>query len=75
MNEERFLPGESILSASSLITAKVLLTAVGDKNIVGDYYFDNGIRPEYYDYSRLIKSSNTFEPKRKIRVIYQKYSG
>ena len=74
MNEERFLPGESILSASSLITAKVLLTTVGDKNIVGDYYFDNGIRPEYYDYSRLIKSSNTFEPKRKIRVIYQKYS-
>ena len=74
MNEERFIPGESILSASSLITAKVLLTTVGDKNIIGDYYFDNGIRPEYYDYSRLIKASNTFEPKRKIRAIYQKYS-
>ncbi len=74
MNEERFISDESLLTTTSLITAKVLATTVGDDDIFGDYYFDNGIRPEFYDYSRLIRTAESFEPKRKIKVIYQKYS-
>ena len=74
MNEERFISDESLLTSTSLITAKVLTTTVGDDDIFGDYYFDNGIRPEFYDYSRLIRSAEGSEPKRKIKVIYQKYS-
>ena len=74
MNDERFIPDESLLTSKSLITAKILTTTVGDDDILGDYYFDNGIRPEFYDYSRLIRSAESSEPKRKIRVIYQKYS-
>lgn len=74
INGGKFLSGESILSASSSITAKIESLTVGDDDIFGNYYFDNGIRSEFYDYSRLIKSDNKFEPRRKIRVIYQKYS-
>ena len=74
INGEKFLSGESILSATSSITAKIESLTVGDDDIFGNYYFDNGIRSEFYDYSRIIKSNNKFEPKRKIRVIYQKYS-
>jgi hypothetical protein len=73
MNDEKFLPEESIFSLTSSITAKILTTTIGDNDIFGDYYFDSGIRSEYYDYSKIIRSSN-FEPKRKIRVIYQKFS-
>ena len=47
---------------------------MNDDDIFGDYYFDNGIRPEFYDYSRLIRTAESFEPKRKIKIIYQKYS-
>ena len=65
MNEERFISDESLLTSTSLITAKVLTNTVGDDDIFGDYYFDNGIRPEFYDYSRLIRSSEGSEPKEK----------
>ena len=70
MNEERFISDESLLTTTSLITAKVFERITSDDDIFGDYYFDNGIRPEFYDYSRLIRTA--FEPKRKIKIIYQK---
>ena len=74
LNETQFSPTEQLVSFTSGITARCTEVTLGDKNLISDYYFDNGIRNEYYDYSRIIKSSKNIEPKRKLRVIFQKYN-
>ena len=74
MNEERFISRRKYFISNIFNNSKSSFNYSRGYDIFGDYYFDNGIRPEYYDYSRLIKSNNKFEPKRKIRAIYQKYS-
>ena len=74
LNDSKFSANEDFISIKSVITAKCTSVSLGDKNIVSDYYFDNGIQPEYYDYSRIIRAPKTSSPKRRIRVIFQKYT-
>jgi hypothetical protein len=74
LNETLFTAGEQLVSLSSGITARCTKASLGDKNIISDYYFDNGIRDEYYDYSRILRPGKDNEPKKSLRIVFQSYS-
>jgi hypothetical protein len=74
LNSSTFSASEQFVSLTTGITARCFEVTLGDKNVISDFYFDNGIRDEYYDYSRIIRAKKTTDPKRKLRVIFQKYS-
>ena len=72
-NELRFAIGELVTFQSSGITGEVSAVVVGDKNIVTEFTFDNGQRNEFYDYSRIIRSQNSQEPKKQLAIIFDNY--
>jgi hypothetical protein len=74
LNENRFSLGETVISQETSITGVVSSLLIGDKNIKQNYILDNGQRPEFYDYSRLIRKPEFSEPTKKIRIIYNNYT-
>ena len=44
------------------------------KNITDNFLLDDGQRPTYYDYSRIVRKSNVSEPLRKLKVVFQNYT-
>ena len=72
-NELRFEVGESAFFEESGINGEVSISVLGDKNISTEFTFDNGQRPEYYDYCRLIRNSDAQEPQRQITVVFDHY--
>ena len=46
---------------------------IGDKNIVTNFTFDNGQRSEFYDYSRIIRTQDSAEPKKQLAIIYDNF--
>jgi hypothetical protein len=73
LNENRFSLNEVLISQETNINGTVSSLTIGDKNIKENYILDNGQRPEFYDYSRIIRKSEFSEPTRRIRVIYNHY--
>jgi len=74
VNELRYSVGETVTFQSSGITGEVSTVTAGDKNIANDFMFDNGQRDEFYDYARIIRKSNSQEPKRKLAIIFDHYT-
>ena len=72
-NDLRFSVSESVTFQSSGITGEVSAVVIGDKNIVKNFTFDNGQRPEYYDYSRIIRKEGSQEPKKQLAIVYDNY--
>ena len=73
MNENRFSLGEVAISQETNITGTVNSILIGDRNIKQNYILDNGQRPEFYDYSRIIRKSEFSEPTKKLRIVYNHY--
>ena len=73
-NELRFVVGESVIFQSSGITGEVSSVIIGDKNIVTNFTFDNGQRPEFYDYARIIRNSDSPEPKKRLAIVFDHYT-
>lgn len=74
LNENRFSLGETLISQETNISGVVSSLLIGDKNIKDNYILDNGQRPEFYDYSRIIRKKEFSEPTKRIRVIFNNYS-
>jgi hypothetical protein len=74
LNSNSFIRGETITFESSLTTATVNSTIVGDKDITSSYILDNGQRNTIYDYSRIIRKQTYKEPIRKIKVYFESAS-
>jgi len=73
LNTSTFAPGETVSFEDSKITGICSLVTSGDKNIFSYYVLDNGQRSNYYDYGRIIKKSATFNPSKKIKIVFQNY--
>ena len=73
-NELRFTVGESVTFQSSGITGEVSSVIIGDKNIVTNFTFDNGQRSEFYDYARIIRNSDSPEPKKRLAIVFDHYT-
>ena len=74
LNENRFSLGERVYSEETNIAGFIDSIVIGDKNIKDNYLLDNGQRPEYYDYARIIRKTAVSAPTKKIKVIYNNYS-
>jgi hypothetical protein len=73
-NSNRFQVGEVITFKESGITATVTAFDAGDNNITSNYTFDNGQRNTIYDYARITRKSNSKEPVRKLKIVYESAS-
>jgi hypothetical protein len=74
LNENRFGLNERVTSMETNISGFLNAISVGDKNIKENYTLDDGQRPEYYDYARIVRKSAVSAPTKRIRVIYNNYS-
>lgn len=68
-NNTSFQLGEVVRFKESNITARVNQVSIESKNITNSYLFDNGQKPSYYDYSKIIRKDDALEPQSKI-IIY-----
>ncbi len=74
LNDRKFSVGEVINFQESLIQGSSVSLAVGNYiNRTGDYTLDNGQREQFYDYSRIVRSSNIASPSRRLLIIFDKY--
>lgn len=69
-NETDFQIGEVVRFVESNVTAIVSDLNTTSKNITSSYLFDNGQRENYYDYSRIIRKSDSLEPQSKIKIYF-----
>ena len=73
LNNINFKTTEGIVTKESNILAEVSSYTTGDKNIANNYRLDNGQRSEFYDFGRIIRSTNNSIPSRKITIVYDRY--
>ena len=73
LNEQTFQADEKVTFAESQITANIFSISVGDRDIVANFELDPNQKPEFADYSYLLRRSDTNAPTRKIKVIFNHY--
>jgi hypothetical protein len=74
LNSFQFLDGELVSGSETSTTAIILQSYVSDKNILNNYFLNNGQTFQIYDYSRLVRKANIAVPKRKLKIIFQNYT-
>jgi hypothetical protein len=74
LNDNTFALNEKITFANSEVTAIITSSTLGSRNITGNYEFNSGHRADIVDYSKIIRKSNTSDPKRKLKIIFQNYT-
>ena len=52
---------------------QVSIVTQGDKNVTKTFKFDNGQRPEFYDFARLIRREGAVEPSKRLAIIFDHY--
>lgn len=72
-NENSFILGENIIFEESSVSATVDAISEGDRDILSDFTLDHGQKPEYADYSSILRKSTASAPTRKIKVIFNNY--
>ena len=73
-NENSFAPGERVTFKTSKIGATILSVTVGDKNIKNNFLLNTNQRPEYADYSYLVRRSDVTAPTRRLKIVYNNYN-
>ena len=75
LNTDRFLEGESVLFEESNITTDIQSITLGKyRDITNSYNLDKGQRDQYYDYSRIIRNSNSSAPSKRLLVVFDHYT-
>lgn len=74
LNENTFIPGETVTFDESQIIGIISVIEVGDKNIKDNFTLDNGQRSEYLDFSRIVRNPNTSSPAKKLKIIFNYYT-
>ena len=69
LNENIFSVGETVTFEESQISGTVDSIQVGDKNIRTNFILDEGQRPEYLDFSRIIRKPQISAPTKQITII------
>ena len=72
-NDIRFDREEIPHFQSSGIVGQVSIVTEGDKNITKTFNFDNGQRPEFYDYARLIRREGATRTSKRLAIIFDHY--
>jgi len=73
LNQNTFIAGETVKFKESNITSTVQSITLGKYNNVTDnFVLDGGQKNEYYDYSRLIRTTDS-EPSKRLLVVFDHY--
>jgi hypothetical protein len=73
LNQNTFTAGETVTFKESNIISTVQSITLGKYNNVTDnFVLDGGQKNEYYDYSRLIRTTDS-EPSKRLLVVYDHY--
>ena len=72
-NGNFFIAGENIIFTDSGILGVCNSKTDGDRNVNEKYALDFGQRLNFYDYSRIIKLDDNFNPTKKIKIVFQNY--
>ena len=73
LNQNTFIAGETVTFKESNIISTVQSITLGKYNNVTDnFVLDGGQKNEYYDYSRLIRTTDS-EPSKRLLVVYDHY--
>ena len=75
LNEHIFSEGESIVFKESNITTNIEVITPGKyKNITDSYILNKGQKDQYYDYSKIVRTTNTTEPSKQLLIVFDYYS-
>ncbi len=75
LNNNRFISGEKVTFTESNIFTSIVSIIRGKYNdITNDFKLDKGQRNQYYDYSRIVRNSGATEPKKRIKIVFDRYS-
>jgi hypothetical protein len=73
-NNNSFIIGETITFSESKYTATIENITSGDKNILDTFILDNGQRPYFYDFGRIIRNNDSREPSGRLTVFFDKFT-
>jgi hypothetical protein len=74
LNENSFYIGETVIFEESKISGKIDSIIVGDRNIKDNYILDEGQKPEYLDFSKIIRKNEFSAPTKKLKIIFNNYT-
>ena len=73
LNQSTFTAGETVVFKESNIISTVQSITLGKyNNVTNNYVLDSGQKNEYYDYSRLIRTTDS-EPSKRLLVVFDHY--
>ena len=75
LNQDRFIAGETVTLEESNNTASLQFVTNGSyKDVTSSFTLDKGQKDQYYDYSRIVRSSNTPIPSRRLKIVFDHYT-
>lgn len=74
LNGFQFVEGEVIVGDDTKIEAIISQTYIPDKNILNNFFFNNGQTHQIYDYGKIIRKKNVPIPKHKLKIVFQNYT-
>ena len=75
LNQDRFIAGETVTLEESNNTASLQSVTKGSyKDVTSSFTLDKGQKDQYYDYSRIVRSSNTPVPSRRLKIVFDHYT-
>ena len=76
LTDDTFIVGENITFEESGIIAPLQVIGLGNySNVTNNYILDKGVKPQFYDYSRIVrKEKSNYVPSRKLLIIYNHYT-
>ena len=73
LNGFQFKEGEIIVGSDTQTNSIVNQLFVSDKNLLKNYFLDNGQTTQIYDYSKIVRKSGISAPKKKLKIVFQNY--
>ena len=76
LTDNKFVVGENVTFEESGIIAPLQVIGLGNySNVTNNYILDKGVKPQFYDYSRIVRSERSnYVPSRKLLIIYNHYT-
>jgi hypothetical protein len=71
-NSKKFISGETIVFEESNIKSNIIGIDEGGKNITDFYVLNDGQKKSYYDYSSIVRKSDSNSPNRKIKIVFSR---
>ena len=75
LNDNKFIPNEIVSFQESNIQSSIISIKKGNyTDKTQDYTLDKGQKEQYYDYSRIVRKSDSYIPSRRLLLIFDHYT-